>query len=363
MAKDILRIWQLVNGSPERLEFSLNGSDVNFDKGETALSSTNIEDAARELAGLISKLDDEVALQKREISIFFIGNSLTQDVVSYVPLVLKEIAPEINYKLYIWYIGGVLLYNHLATFQSQGTCQDFAVCENTSSWTRLGGKTLDWICENYTFDVVCLQEYYDFIDANSEYVTRDSTYMDIVNLIRSKTEKPFKVVSMLHAPIRKVNESYPGIDTDKGVADQCYRYIIRGMQWQLSNTVCESIIPCGVAIYRAMDVAALDELGTYGHMSPDGVHAQEGLPCLMQAWVVVQWMFDLMGIPKSINNSQTRITSENHTAINVPGANGTVITGTDEQNRLAMSQAITAIKVGKAIEHNVLSSSFLPNIS
>lgn len=74
----------------------------------------------------------------------------------------------------------------------------------------------------------------------------------------------------------------------------------------------------------------LDSLGNKKHLSPDGNHTQEGLPCLLQTYVTLCWVFDRLGIDKSVYGNPMRMTTEIYKKISVPRANlGTgVVTGT-----------------------------------
>ena len=75
--------------------------------------------------------DSETA--KKEISILFVGNSLTQDGIAYLPYVLKTFYPEISFKLYMWYIGGATLATHYTRFTNDTAAEIFSVAENSKS--------------------------------------------------------------------------------------------------------------------------------------------------------------------------------------------------------------------------------------
>ena len=45
----------------------------------------------------------------QSLKILFFGNSLTQDAIAYLPLLLNEIAPNLDYTIYNWYNGGATL--------------------------------------------------------------------------------------------------------------------------------------------------------------------------------------------------------------------------------------------------------------
>ena len=87
-------------------------------------------------------------------------------------------------------------------------------------------------------------------------------------------------------------------------------------------------------------------------LAADNLHAQEGLPCMIMAYVTTQWILDKMGTNKTILGDKTRITSENYPKIKVPGANfgSGVVEGTEEQYLLAQKLALSAIKKGNELE-------------
>ena len=114
------------------------------------------------------------------------------------------------------------------------------------------------------------------------------------------------------------------------------------------DTIAQDMIPIGMAVYNALSTD-LDSLGDQGHLSPDGTHTQEGLPCLLQTYTAACWLLDKLAINKSVYGCPLRMTTSIYNSINVPGPNlGTgVITGTDAQNLLAQEVAIQAYKEGK----------------
>ena len=279
------------------------------------------------------------SLQK-EISILFIGNSLTQDAVSYLPFLMTNLVPNVKFKFYMWYNGGTTLKNHYEEyFIPNKSCEIFSICEGGISWTNTQ-KTMKSILETYKFDIVCLQEYFNY---KSEYTSEDlRIYNDIISYIEDNYKDSFKTIALMHQPKRDTPESI-------------FNLTIQGTKEILKQTATESILVPGLAIYKALNTE-LDELGDLGHLSPDGTHAQEGLPCLMQAYTVFLWVCEQLGISKSVLGNTHLITSDNYSSINVPGANiGTgVVEGTTEQNRLAQKIAIQSYKEGKGLLYSTL---------
>lgn len=273
---------------------------------------------------------------EKEISILFVGNSLTQDGIAYLPYVLKEYYPDIDFKFYIWYNGGYTLAQQYTKFQNDATCEIFSVAENNKSWTNSNNSIkMSYILSHYQFDIVCMQEYFNY---KSSYTDTDLTDWNncrdyIVSNYTGGNSLEF--ISLFHAPKRDN-------------AASIFAMTQSGNALILQKTIAQDMIPTGIAVYRALSTS-LDSLGDRGHLSPDGTHTQEGLPCLLQTFVAVCWLFDKLSINKSIYGSSMRMTSSIYNTINVPGPNlGTgVIVGTDAENLLAQEVAIQAYKEGK----------------
>lgn len=280
---------------------------------------------------------------KKEISILFIGNSLTQDAISYVPYVLNRLNnDQINFKFYMWYNGGYTLEQQWNAISSNTAAGIFSVCENSSSWTNYNNSiTLQSVLSTYTFDIVCLQEYFNY---KTSFTVDDlAPFNNIVDYIRSNYSGNFKVITLLHAPLRSS-------------AATVLTRTIDGNKLILENTVAQDMLSPGLAIYKAMSTS-LDSLGDQSHLSPDGTHAQEGLPCLIEALNCYLWIVDYLGLNNGVCNTGITITTSIYNSINVPGPNlGTgVIPGTQQQNLIGADCAIQAYNAGKGIVNTAFS--------
>lgn len=292
--------------------------------------STALTDSIKDIK--VYSLTPSYTSNTKKISILFIGNSLTQDAVSYVPFLLRNIAPQISFKFYVWYNGGKTLeeqYNEY--FMQERPCQIFSSSENSYSWSNKNNSvTIKEILAQYKFDILCLQEYFNYKESYTE--ADIEVYKNVIKFIEENYNEPFKLVTLFHQPKRDDAESI-------------YNLTLQGVKKIISETPTEDILVPGVAIYKALSTS-LNSLGDKGGLSPDGTHSQEGLPCLMQAYTVVMWIFRQLGVAKSILNNKNYITSENYESINVPGPNlGTgVVEGSKEQNRLAQEIAVLSYK-------------------
>lgn len=276
----------------------------------------------------------------KEISILFIGNSLTQDAISYVPWILRHFFPQIRFRFYIYYNGGYTLAQQLAQMQADDPCAIFSEIENNYSWVNTNNSVkMSDICSNYTFDLVCLQEYFNY---KTEYTSTDiDTYnaiIDHINGLYSSEYHMLEYVTLFHAPKRGAN------------MDSIYALTKQGISDILSQTMTTDCIPAGISIYDACHTS-LNSLGDDGGLSPDGTHAQEGLPCVMQAFTTIMWLFDRMAVNKGIFGTNWRISSTQYNNMNVPGPNlgNGLIRGTAAQNALMQKVAIMAYNKGKGL--------------
>lgn len=271
-----------------------------------------------------------------DISILFVGNSLTQDGIAYLPYMLKTYFPEVNFKFYMWYNGGKTLADQYEYFTNDTPCDIFSVAENVAYWTNYSGTvTMESILETYKFDMVCMQEYFNYKQSYPDTTDWDNCKAYIQSHYEGGNTLEF--ISLFHAPKRDN-------------ADSIFNITKTGNMKILKDTISQDMIPMGIAVYRALSTD-LDNLGDQGHLSPDGTHTQEGLPCLLQTYVALLWVLEKLNITQAIYGCNMRMTTEIYNSINVPGPNlGTgVITGTDAQNLLAQEVAIKAFKEGKKI--------------
>lgn len=310
---------QSLDGLQEEL---VSGTNIKTINGQSILGEGNITIQGGE------------GSSTRSISILFVGNSLTQDGIAYLPYMLKTYYPEVDFKIYMWYIGGYTLEQQYTKFTSGGVADIFSVAENSASWTNYSkNKTMASVLSTYTFDVVCMQEYFNYKSEYSDATDWNNCRDYIVSNYTGGNALEF--VSLFHAPLRSK-------------ADEVFEMTSDGNALILQETISQDMIPNGIAVYRALSTD-LNSLGDKGGLSPDGTHTQEGLPCLLQTYVTLCWLFEKLGINKSVYGSPMRMTASIYNSISVPGANlgSGVVTGTDAQNLLAQELAIKAYKEGK----------------
>lgn len=277
----------------------------------------------------------------KNVSILFVGNSLTVDAVSYVPYVLKELFPDVKFTFCIFANGGTTLSTQYDRFVNDTPAGQFSICDNIISWrTHWATHTMRYILSTYKFDIVCMQDYFNF---RSDFTENDlEGWNNCQSFIESNYTQgnALQFVSLMPAPVR---DNY--ITQEHLPTSDVFSITQKAMSLIMEKTTAQGIIPAGEGIYKALSTN-LDALGDMQHLSSDGLHAQEGIPCLLQAYIVALWILYRFDLSRSVCASPIRITTAVYESLNVPGANlGTgVITGTDAQNILAQEIAISVIK-------------------
>lgn len=267
--------------------------------------------------------------KKKIVNLFFIGNSLTQDAVSYLPLLLREVCPGLEFNIYIWYNGGYTLKQQWENkIQPDVACEIFSSCHTDITWINASVK-MSAILTYITFEYLSLQEYFNYVES---YTAADAVYFNnIVNHIASVSPCKFEVDCLFHAPKRGDN------------FESIYTMTKNGNIVILKNTPAVDIFVPGCAIYEACKTS-LDALGDLGHLSPDGTHAQEGLPCLLEAYVMLLQILNKLGIAMTIEGVTSVVDTSNYASINVPGPNlgSGVVVGTSDDYKVAKQVAASS---------------------
>lgn len=274
---------------------------------------------------------EDVNKEVKTLDIMFIGNSLTQDAVSYLPLLLKEVCPDIEFNIYMWYNGGYTLkrqWEDKIDPNVDAACEIFSICHTDIAWVNSSIKMTALFPYMY-IDYLVLQEYFNYVES---YSATDTQYFNnIVNYIAANSSSPFEVDCLFHAPKRGDN------------FESIYTMTKNGNIVILKNTPAVDIFVPGCAIYEACGTS-LDALGDLGHLSPDGTHAQEGLPCLLEAYVMLLQILNKLGRPITIEGVTSVVDASNYASINVPGPNlGTgVVVGTADDYKVAKQVAASS---------------------
>lgn len=284
------------------------------------------------LNGLVAEVDG-LKNKKPNIKALFIGNSVCQDHVAYLPWLLKNtFGNDINFEIYLAYKGGATIKQYVTEIITGTTPLDiFSLAANTESWSNSSNFLYADIWTLYgPFDLICFEGYFNHGTSSAGLVEDTSYFMPFINDLKTRQTQPFKLGYLIH-------QTYT--TTTHTEADAWAR-IIAGAEFAIQNTPVSILFPCGVVTKLVNgDIPQAT-------LTNDDIHNQQGLPCIMGAYTLVEELTRYMGLPSVILNNPLRITSEIETALNIPGPNGSLQVGTELQYSLCQDAAVNAVKYG-----------------
>lgn len=307
----------------------------------------------KELAKVVKENADSVKeLQKgsyQTIKILCFGNSFTQDSMSYVPYILKNIAPNLSLTLGMAYIGGCPLVQHLASFSNEpqelnGATYNYAdygysKSINGEKWESLGSKSPDAMIADEDWDIITFQQ--NGGGAAEDFDVYFAPYIyKLHKLLFDKVGKNIKIGWLL------TQGAYA--NTSEG----CYNKWLgtaNNSKKVLDTTGTSILFPFGTAVQN-LRTTSLESLGdgTGGFLMADGGHLQEGIGCLTAAYANALVILNCAGINNvGVIGESTRPDAQFVSDINVQGPNlGTsgVIGITDDNCYLAQVAAECAVK-------------------
>lgn len=283
---------------------------------------------------------------RKSLKVLCFGNSFTEDSMGYVPMILKNIAPEVDVTIGIAYIGGCSLQQHLANLKSEAFNDgqaDYAprlyayhLSEDNGAWTTGYDKSAETILGDRKWDVVTFQQ--NGAQSYLEWAQVIWPYLkELFKLVARKTTTPVKCGWLL------TQGAY-------GASDAGFEKYWRGTADNARKTAEATgciIFPYGTAVQnlRKTDLRTLGD-GSAHNLTVDNGHLQEGIGCYCAALTNALKILQLLGIEKTgITGDDTEISEAAIAGMNVPGRHlGTGIIGMTADNRyLAQLAATVAI--------------------
>lgn len=265
-------------------------------------------------------------------SVLIIGNSYSRDAFSYVPALLQEAG--INVDISILCLNGKALSTHYDVLQYNRSLYqiDTYDCESHRWYTYTDTTALSTIISE-EWKLVIIQE---GSNAARVYQTTSNNVYNVKAFL--KKALPYAYYSYM------VNPPHPlGHSTLEGTHNnEEYEMIKEVANDLVKEGFVSDIVPCGTAIQNARQTD-LQQLGDYGDLSYEGKHLQEGLPCLIEAYVGAAYIANFFHYPFDIYCSSLKT---NQTWVNlqhIPGKHGRAIEGDEDLYELCKTVAIEAV--------------------
>ena len=289
------------------------------------------------LTSCSSSSDDDFYEQSKDcaIHVLVFGDSFSRDAFSYVPFIMEEMCPGLTIDMEILCLNGKSLHYHIDYLNKNKS--DFVLDLFTSysgRWNTMSGVSGEKVISSKVWDLVVMQE---SSIAIRDYAQTQSRIDSLSNYIKEK--QPNVKLSFMLPPAKP--DSSPALGNY--TSDEVWEINKKNSYKLLVQNRVNYVIPCGTGIQNAR-YTSLDDIGDFGHLSYDGNHLQEGLPCLIEAYTATQLLFDMLSIDASIMNSNLRITQQWVYNKNIPGQHGSVITGTTYDYELCKRCALLAVE-------------------
>ena len=336
-----LELRRVVVNNPEatRLFVQTNKLDVSYVK----------KVGQQSIATRLENVEKNIGKVEKQLKILCFGNSFTQDSMSYVPTILKNIAPDVNLTIGMAVIGGCPLIQHLVNFtgasmELDGTTYNVT---NYSYQKSVGGGA--WSAVNANVDTMIADEDWDIItfQQNGGTAAKDfdiyfapyiyKLHKQVFNKMNGRNVKIGWI--LIHGTYANTSEKI--LEHYLGVVDNAKK---------VESTTANSIVfPFGTAVQNIRTIETINTLGDTKFLLADGGHLQDGLGCLCAAYCNALKILECIGINNvGVIGEPTRITIEFLDAINTQGRNlgesNTVIGMIEQYVYLAQVAAHKAIQ-------------------
>ena len=298
----------------------------------------------------VTKYEIEKVTNSREVNILMLGNSFTQDSMSYVPFIMKNIVPSVKLNLAIGYIGGCPLAQHCANLTQENQVLNgityspinytYQLYESGSaSWVSVGSKSIAEMLAEKEWHIITLQQ--NGSDAAKSW---DVCYAPFIYKIHKalyeKVSRTTKLGWLLvHGAYASTAENL--LANWKGSAENTQK-----IQDLTANQI---VFPYGTAVQN-LRTTSLANLGDGGFLMGDTAHLHEGIGCLTAAYANALTILDCLGLRElSIIGEKTRpnkawCTEKGVLAPNYGAITNDVIGITEDNCYLAQVAAIQAVK-------------------
>lgn len=290
-------------------------------------------------------VDNQInTLQKRTFKVLCLGNSFTDGSMGYVPMILKNVAPDVNVTIGIAYIGGCSLQQHLANFREAPFDDGKKEYAPQSYEYRKSGNGAPWVIKrNVRLDAILADDEWDMVTFQQNGAQAYHEWSEVV----------YPYMSEL---LKMTEERLPGAKIGWILIHGAYCSSDAAFErnWRIAadNALKTAeafncvVFPYGTAVQN-LRTTELKELGDgeAHNLNVDDGHLQEGIGCYCAALTNALTILELAGIEDEVDimEDDTEISGATIKHWNVPGSHiGSGVIGMTEGNRYLAKQAALA---------------------
>lgn len=249
---------------------------------------------------------DDVAIQniteQKELNILVLGNSFSQDAFAYLPPILNELLPDYAITYGVAYGDSYSAQNHIDSYNNDTNYTRWNLWRsNADHWSHYSGtsasagKSLADILPLYDWNVVYYQSSGNIAENNMETSMTSINITpgrELLRILQTELTHPFTFLTgqWLSTPYASASDTMAS-----------YFRMRKAIKYVADRLSVDGVIPVGAGIAFARTDATLDALGVSGHMLYDWNsetmrgHQQAGLPALISAYVIAQYILEMLG--------------------------------------------------------------------
>lgn len=266
---------------------------------------------------------------KKVVNILVLGNSFSLDAFSYVPFIVEDLCPDNGIRLWVLYKGGASIAQHVEDHDNYVL---YYYEPNRNIWSEAKGYSSEDALVAFPWDMVVLHQVSTSSDDYGSISAQLPVLMDYLETYTHAGVYWLQIPSLPNgSPFLRGKESGRLYNDICSVCDSI----------SLSFKI-EGVIPCGTAIESARR-SPLDSLGDFGHLSYDGRHLQEGLPCLIESFVCSQFIMSSLIHQGDIYYSRINVSDSWIKRVAIPKPDGVVCGISPENSAVAKRIARNAV--------------------
>lgn len=291
---------------------------------------------------------------RKTFNMLCLGNSFTQDTISYVPYMLAEAEPDMDINVYFVYYAGAPLAQYVAYVENTTVTMTGPSEDNINITYANNGGQCTVTTNGGTPSTASYILYYCNIKANEKdsfnnrwHSVTGKSFEEVIglqkwNLITVQQAgqynyrdydyyfKPF-ITRLSYDLLAKTGYScklgyimtHASYSTYTSTLNTRYAGLAANAQRVMNETPIEVLLPYATAVQNAR-TTFLDDYGNEGHMSNDHIHLVDGVGCLTAAVANAQAILEHIQSSRTVLGSQIMPGSTWLTTYNIPGRSSSV---------------------------------------
>ncbi len=241
---------------------------------------------------------------RHRLRVLSIGNSKSEDTFFYVPQLMQSVCEDVDLTIGIAYYSSASLKTHSELLAKDTTAYVYYKSQPGKVWNWEQNVSLKRIIQDEDWDIVLLQE---TMMKQNDYATYQPYLNDILDYVQQYAVHGVRLGWMMTPALANCLLERAGMTLS---SDEYFEGVVACCQRVLAETPVGFVVPVGTAVQNARHNEELGQLGDEGELTFDQVHAQEGVPRMIEAYTMVITLLQEMNIPKSIWGNQKIVSEE-----------------------------------------------------